>query len=170
MTDSLDEFDAMTPDDPAVLALLAEVPTVTPPPHVRAALLAMIEEAPPPAPTPHANRLAALKLPGFAFDFAADADFQPLPVAPGVLARVLHVNQERQQFTVILKMEPGSRLPAHHHDGPEECVILDGSLITGGVRMRAGDYQRAVADSDHAEQWTDTGALLYLTAPLSLMG
>jgi len=34
--------------------------------------------------------------------------------------------------------------------------------------MKAGDYQRAEADSDHVEQWTDTGALLYLSAPADL--
>jgi len=36
--------------------------------------------------------------------------------------------------------------------------------------MRAGDYQRAEADSDHVEQWTDTGALVYLIGPEDLFG
>ncbi len=34
----------------------------------------------------------------------------------------------------------------------------------------AGDYQWAEADSDHVEQWTDTGALVYLIGPEDLFG
>lgn len=134
-----DPFDALPPDDPAWKGLLAGIPAVAPPARVRAALLARIAE-PPPA--------------GFTFAFAADAEFAPVPHAPGVSARVLHVDEAAGRFTCILKMAPGARYPAHRHDGPEECVVLAGSIVVGGVRLRAGDYQRAAADTDHVEQWT----------------
>ena len=47
--------------------------------------------------------------------------------------------------------------------------MLEGSLWVGGVHMKAGDYQRVEAGVDHVEQWSDTGALAFITAPLELL-
>jgi uncharacterized protein HemY len=47
--------------------------------------------------------------------------------------------------------------------------VLEGELLVGGVRMKAGDYQRAEPGTAHADQWSDTGALLYITGPISLL-
>jgi hypothetical protein len=155
--------------DPAVMALAAGVPAVEPPPRVRAELLARLADVPPDEPSPADQARAADALPGLLFRFADDEPFAATPY-PGVAVRVLHLDRPGRRFTALLRLAPGARYPGHHHDGPEECLVLAGSLIVGGVRMRPGDYQRAAADSDHAEQWTDTGATLYLTAPVSLLG
>jgi anti-sigma factor ChrR (cupin superfamily) len=64
---------------------------------------------------------------------------------------------------------PGATYPAHPHSGPEECLVLEGDLTAFGVRMTAGDYQRVEPGTEHAEQRSETGALLYLTAPLSML-
>lgn len=69
-----------------------------------------------------------------------------------------------------MRLDPGAVYPAHEHDGPEECVVIAGELTVGGVRMRKGDYQRAEPGSEHVEQRSEAGALVFLTAPLSLMG
>ena len=134
----------------AFLALAASIPPVEPPPAIKAAVLGAIA-------TPK----------GFVFRFAGEASFRPTPT-PGVTFRLLHRDKSRGVVTCLLRMAPGARLPAHSHRGAEECVVLEGTILVGPTRMRAGDYQRAEADSDHVEQWTDTGALVYLSGPEDL--
>ena len=106
---------------------------------------------------------------GIVFQHQRDAQFVPTPY-PGITMRLLHVDQQARQFSALLKVEPGAVYPHHHHDGHEECLVLEGTLLVGDIRMVAGDFQRAEPDSDHVDQWSDTGALLYINAPLSLLG
>jgi anti-sigma factor ChrR (cupin superfamily) len=134
----------------SLLALTEYFEPVTPPPHIRAALLEAI--APPK---------------GFEFRFAGDGDFLPTPL-PGISLRMLSRDSEHKRITCLLRLEPGAKLPEHRHSGVEECLVLTGTIFVGRSRMKAGDYQRAEANSEHVEQWTDTGALLYLSAPMDL--
>jgi quercetin dioxygenase-like cupin family protein len=134
--------------------LTGAIPPVEPPPDARAKLLAAL-----------APRGAAV---GISFRFAADGEFSPTR-HPGISSRVLHIDHARRLVTVLLKLEPGAVYPAHSHDGPEECLVLEGEVLVGGVRMCKGDYQRAEPGSEHVVQRSDTGALLFLTAPVSLM-
>lgn len=141
---------------PTVAELASAIPPVEPPPGAKARLLASL---------PPQQREAAA---GLRFRFAGDGGFVPTPF-PGVSVRVLHLDRSRRQFTALLKLEPGAAYPPHAHDGPEECLVLSGELLVGDVRMKEGDYQRAEAGSAHVEQRTETGALLYLTAPFGLL-
>ena len=134
----------------SLLALTADFEPVTPPPRIKATLL------------------DAIALPqGFLFRFAGEDGFRPTPL-PGISYRMLSRDNARERVTCLLKLEPGARLPSHSHKGVEECLVLEGSVFVGQTRMKAGDYQRAEAASEHVEQWTDTGALLYLSAPEDL--
>ncbi len=135
---------------PALRAILEEAPHVVPPPNLKADLLAQLAG------------------PRCEFAFADEGAFVPTPY-PGVTMRMLHLDKARRQFSAFLKLAPGAQFPTHHHDGPEECVVLQGELIVGRVRMRPGDYQRADADSEHDVQWSETGALAFVTAPLSML-
>lgn len=134
---------------------------VAPPPRIRAALLAAIDPR-------SADRAAAARVSGMAFLFAEDANFEPTPY-PGITMRVLNTDLERQQFTCLIRLEPGSTFPSHPHDGPEECIVLDGEFAVFGVTMKKGDYQRAAPGRDHGVQSSATGALVYLSGPLSLL-
>lgn len=131
------------------------------------AIAADVVSVPPPAKL-KADLLAQLAGPRCEFAFADEGAFMPTPY-PGVTMRMLHLDKARRQFSAFMKLEPGAQFPTHHHDGPEECVVLQGELIVGRVRMRAGDYQRADADSEHDVQWSETGALAFVTAPLSML-
>lgn len=146
-TESFQESLATAEFEGALLALTAGIPPVTPPPELKAAILEQIA-------TPK----------GFSFRFADHASFRPTPVA-GITYRLLSRDREQHRVTCLLRLAPGARLPAHTHPGIEECVVLEGTVIVGQIRMRAGDYQRAEADSEHVEQWSDTGALVYLSSP-----
>lgn len=152
---------------PALQSLLQTQPPEEPSPALKARLLEMLPQAKPvqaiipPASIP--------SLAGITFQHQRDAAFMPTPY-PGISIRMLHVDQKQKQFSALMKVEPGAVYPHHHHDGYEECLVLEGTLMVGDTKMVAGDYQRADAGSDHVDQWSETGALLYINAPLSLLG
>lgn len=142
----------------AVRTLAASTPLIAPSPGLKARLLAAL---------PTADRVSP-KLPGIKFRLADDADFRPTRL-PGVSVRMLHMDVRSRQFTCLVRMAPGATLPSHPHDGPEECIVLGGEIVAHGVRMKAGDYQRVEPGTAHAEQYTETGCLLYLSGPTSLL-
>jgi anti-sigma factor ChrR (cupin superfamily) len=79
--------------------------------------------------------------------------------------KVLAVNARSGYATLLLDARPGARLPAHHHDGDEECYVISGSVLTLGRRFGAGDFIHADAGTDHTELWTDEGARVLLVVP-----
>jgi anti-sigma factor ChrR (cupin superfamily) len=160
-----DEWDQL---DATVLAMTADIPSVEPPPALKQNILDRLAKAPKANPTLQQQRAAADQLPDLRFSFKEEAVFQ-FSHMPGVSARLLHLDPTAKRFSAIVKLEPGSRIPPHHHDGLEECLVLEGELILGTVRMRAGDYQWAEDGSDHVEQWTDVGATVLISGPMSLL-
>lgn len=85
----------------------------------------------------------------------------------GVRIRRLFVDRERNQFTAIVEMAPGSAYPRHIHDTAEECLVLEGDLRVGDDHLFAGDYQRAPAGSKHGIQSTDNGCKLLIVSSLT---
>jgi hypothetical protein len=64
----------------------------------------------------------------------------------------------------LLRCEPGAVLPQHGHDRDEHVFVLEGSFVVDDVIVRAGDYQFAAADSDHAEHRSPEGCLALVCA------
>ena len=85
----------------------------------------------------------------------------------GVRIRVLFVDRAQNHFTALVRMAAGTSYPAHIHDGPEECLVLEGDLHVGDQVMQAGDYQCAPAGSRHGVQSTREGCLLMITSSLT---
>jgi anti-sigma factor ChrR (cupin superfamily) len=83
---------------------------------------------------------------------------------PGVRCKVLAIDEEQRVATMLVRRTPGASYPSHHHAGVEQCYVLEGDLSLGDVTLHAGDYQRAVEDSDHAVQSTADGCLLLVSA------
>ena len=150
MTDD-SEFDTIEFDEVVALALASlAAGGAVPRMEVRERLLASL--AAPPVPT------------GFSFRFASDADWLPHPV-PGIRMKVLALNRPAGYATLLLDVAPGTRFPAHHHAGAEECYVLSGSLHTCDRRMSAGDFLHANANTDHGELWTEEGCRVLLVVP-----
>jgi quercetin dioxygenase-like cupin family protein len=150
MTDHPD--DPVEFDDVVTVALATLVSGAEPRPIVKERLMSRIaEEAATPA--------------GFAFRFAADDDdWLPHPV-PGIRMKVLALNRRNGYTALLLDVKPGTRFPAHHHDGDEECYVISGSVMTLGRRLGPGDFLHADAGTDHAGLWTDEGARVLLVIP-----
>jgi anti-sigma factor ChrR (cupin superfamily) len=112
----------------------------------------------------HIRRDEPLIPEGFALRLAVQDEWVPHPV-PGIRMKVLAMNRESGYATLLLDVEPGTRFPAHHHSGAEECYVLSGAIYTLGRRMGPGDFLHADAGTDHGELWTDEGAKVLLIVP-----
>lgn len=123
-----------------------------------------------PAPRPELKRLvmdrvrAATEPAGFTFSWERDDVWLPHPVR-GIRMKVLALNKARGYATLLLDVEPGTRFPAHHHGGAEECYVVSGSLFTCGRRLVAGDFVHADPNTDHGELWTEEGCRVILVVP-----
>ena len=149
MTEHLD--DVVEFDELVALALGDLAGGLAPRPIVKTQLMARIAES---APAPA----------GFSMRFAPDNDWLPHPV-PGIRMKVLSINQRNGYATLLLDVQPGTRFPAHHHDGDEECFVISGSIFTLGRRLGPGDFVHADVGTEHGELWTDEGAQVLLVVP-----
>lgn len=98
--------------------------------------------------------------PGLTFLFADQGDWMDL--APGVRAKVLNMDSDRQRVTALVRMDPGSRYDNHRHTRTEELVIIEGSCYCGGKLLQKGDYHRAEAGSIHLDTSTEDGSLMLI--------
>jgi anti-sigma factor ChrR (cupin superfamily) len=143
--------------DAVIAALAGAVSPVAPDPRVRAELLRRVAaRKSAPAPRPPAG-LFILR--------SEEGSWEDIGV-PGVRRRVLFVDSARGWITALIRMAPGTSFPGHPHPGAEECLVLEGDLHVGDLVLRAGDYQRAEAGTEHEEQSTEDGCLLLVTAPV----
>jgi anti-sigma factor ChrR (cupin superfamily) len=147
MTDDLDPVDF---DDLLTVALAHAATGAAPRAELRDRLMAKLAEPAVPA--------------GFAFRWERDQDWGPHPV-PGIKMKVLSRNDRLGYATLLLDVAPGTRFPAHHHGGAEECYVVSGSLHTCGRRLEAGDFVHADGDTDHDELYTIEGCRVILVVP-----
>lgn len=121
------------------------------------------------APAQHADSTAdGLNLLGGAEGFlvvrAGEGEWRPTEDA-GVTYKLLFADPARATVTTLVRMRPGSRIRSHRHLGVEQCLVLEGDVSSGAVRMTAGDFNCSLPGSVHEELVTDNGALLLLVSP-----
>jgi anti-sigma factor ChrR (cupin superfamily) len=81
---------------------------------------------------------------------------------PGVSYAQLYSDPATKQSTTLLRLEPGSRYPAHHHRCLEQTWVIEGSCRIGEVRIARGDFAYALAGSDHGEVESEEGCVLLI--------
>jgi anti-sigma factor ChrR (cupin superfamily) len=145
-----EDADIVEFDEIVALALASTTSGAVPRPEVKQQLMQRVAASPDPA--------------GFAFHHASDDRWLPHPV-PGIRMQILALNKVRGYATLLLDVAPGTRFPAHHHGGAEECYVVSGSILTCGRRLGPGDFVHADADTDHGKLWTDEGARVILVVP-----
>lgn len=81
-------------------------------------------------------------------------------IAEGVEQKILwHDGEVTSRF---LRLAAGSHLPAHAHEGEEECIMLSGDAFFGDVLVQAGEFHLAPDGSEHGEVSSDHGALAFV--------
>lgn len=87
-----------------------------------------------------------------------------ITLLPGVEKKTLSEDPKGQVQSYLLRMAPGSTLPPHEHITDEECLMLEGEVMIGDIRLSAGDYHFARKGSQHGLVTTQTGGLAFLRA------
>jgi anti-sigma factor ChrR (cupin superfamily) len=100
---------------------------------------------------------------------AGSGDWRPTGLA-GIAIRRLSVDRTLRREMFLLKIEPGATLPDHRHSQAEECYVIEGSLRTRGVLLRAGDFIKLDAGSQHGVTTTDDGCVVLIAAGLAEEG
>lgn len=129
-------------------AVASSAPSLAPPPGSRERLMERIER----------SRLYSV--------LAGEGPWRPGPV-PGTRVKLLSVDRQRDSATLLMRVDPGARHPAHHHSAGEDCYVVSGEIIVQGQRLRAGDFHRAEAGSDHDVLTSETGAEVLLVVSAS---
>jgi anti-sigma factor ChrR (cupin superfamily) len=95
---------------------------------------------------------------GLTFVSASEGAWQEM--APGVSAKILFLDRASRRATALVRMAPGSHYAPHRHAEAEELYVLEGGCFCGGRELRAGDYHRAEAETEHHDTSSDDGCLL----------
>jgi quercetin dioxygenase-like cupin family protein len=85
---------------------------------------------------------------------------------PKVWIKVLKRDPEADFQITLMKFEPGGRIPGHAHRQNEECFVLEGEVLVGTHRVRAGDFHIARAGGRHPDLTSSAGALIMLRSEL----
>ena len=88
------------------------------------------------------------------------SDGEWLPLNPLVQIKVLRVDAEAGNQTVLIRAAAGAVLPRHRHSRDEEFIVLEGQCRIGSLLLEAGDAHFAAAGSWHDDITTETGVLV----------
>lgn len=121
---------------------------------------------PVPLPAPSAARIKRRLLQRVAADStprhqtvpAGDAGWQPF--GQGLSIKVLH--EADGVMSYLVRLAPGAALAPHRHPLDEECVVLEGEVQIGSLRVGAGGYHRGLKDVLHGHVASEGGALIFL--------
>ena len=79
----------------------------------------------------------------------------------------LSVDKERGIATILMRLAPGTVLPAHDHQGAEESFVVSGSCRIGSVSLREGDFHHVDAGQHHGTVVSDEGCTLLLVVDVN---
>ena len=84
--------------------------------------------------------------------------------APGIDIKPLFKDDATGRTTVLLRMAPGARLPAHHHHDVEQCLVVKGDVCFGDLIYEEGDFVVMGKGTHHPEIHSVHGNVLLLVA------
>jgi quercetin dioxygenase-like cupin family protein len=80
----------------------------------------------------------------------------------GIKIKQLAFNEKSGYAMLLMKVAPGTKYPAHHHNGAEECYVIEGDVYAEGKILGPGDFHHAEGGSDHNPLYTKNGCTLIL--------
>ncbi len=88
-------------------------------------------------------------------------------MAPGITYTVLFDDPASRRRSILLRALPGAVFEPHSHDqGYEECLVLEGDMLIGDLKLGPGDYHVALMGTSHPLTRTVSGCLCFQTIPL----
>ena len=87
-------------------------------------------------------------------------------MGPGIQFKVLHIEPATHTRSLLIRMQPGSRVPVHAHTQEEHCLVIDGEVTIGEHVFRSGDWHVAMPGTTHSNFSTKTGCLIFIRAEI----
>lgn len=142
-----------------VLAQIAQtVPVVSPPAGLRERLMSRVKTG--------KHKLMPgwqTQAPGFDYVLSGQGLWQDAPF-PGVKFQMLHYDRNAGLATQMVRLEAGAKFPSHRHNAPEQCLVLEGIVSIGTLKLRPGDFNLAHPGTVHEEMTTEEGCLLLIVS------
>lgn len=85
-----------------------------------------------------------------------------MAIQPGLQRKLLYRDPTTGTGSYLLRMKPGASIEGHHHATAEECLILEGDLTIGDLRLNAGDYHVAEVGTIHPVLSSHGGAVMFV--------
>jgi anti-sigma factor ChrR (cupin superfamily) len=98
------------------------------------------------------------------------ADMKWVSAGAGVEVKMLRMDRDRHDQTVLIRMQPGAVVVGHRHTQEEECLVLEGEVFIGNHRLGEGDMHVARAGVVHAPIRSARGALLMIRSEMPPRG
>jgi anti-sigma factor ChrR (cupin superfamily) len=67
----------------------------------------------------------------------------------------------------LYRLQPGACIEAHRHAKAEECLVLQGDLTIGDLRLNAGDYHVAGKGTIHPVLRSQSGTVLFVRGAIA---
>ena len=83
-------------------------------------------------------------------------------IQPGLERKFLYCDPATGTESYLFRMAPGASIQGHHHARAEECLVLEGDLMVGELRLNAGDYHVAGMGSMHPVLKSQGGAVMFV--------
>jgi anti-sigma factor ChrR (cupin superfamily) len=83
-------------------------------------------------------------------------------VAPGIECKLLATDTERHRVSMLVRLAPGARYPAHTHAGVEELHLLAGELWIDERKLVPGGYNYGAPGAGDECVWSETGCTCIL--------
>jgi len=83
-------------------------------------------------------------------------------VAPGIECKLLATDTQRHRVSMLVRLAPGARYPAHTHAGVEELHLLNGELWIDARKLFPGDYNYGAPGESDERVWSETGCTCVL--------
>lgn len=85
-----------------------------------------------------------------------------ISIAPGIEKKCLYRDPATGTESQLYRMQPGASIVKHQHPQAEECLVLEGDLAIGDLRLKAGDYHVAAMGTMHPALRSQDGAVVFV--------
>jgi len=89
---------------------------------------------------------------------------------PGTYFKLLRVDDDAASMVLMLKVDPHSPAPMHHHLGSAEVIILEGCFSYDYGTIRTGDYVFEPGGCSHDPTTHEEGAVMFAIIKGGLQG
>jgi len=84
----------------------------------------------------------------------------------GVDKKILFSDPVAGTESYLLRLAPGAWIPAHEHLMSEQCLMIEGDVVIGDIRLGPGDFHAIPAGTPHPPVVSEGGALAFIVGEI----